>query len=193
MHEYHNIWIEHLKIDPEYKYHNIELYKIWNEKFNFVYKSLLNNPFNSEYFMWSDIGCFRNRLGWNDFNPSIMNSGNWPCFESMEKYKGKINIVNAGLNYDEYKLDNDNFSIPEINKMKSNVVGTQFFGDKNIMIKWTKLFYELMGKYINKNIFAGKDQNIMANLCLSHKNDVNMIYPTKGDKYFYLQYYLNPI
>ena len=49
-----------LERDHEKHIHNIYLYMIWNEKLNFIKKTIELNPFNSNYHCWCDIGYLRN-------------------------------------------------------------------------------------------------------------------------------------
>ena len=46
-------------IDIENNSHTPELYMLWNEKSYFVKEIIEKNPFNSEWFFWTDIGCVR--------------------------------------------------------------------------------------------------------------------------------------
>lgn len=46
------------KIDREY-YHNGGLYAVWNSKAFLMNRTTELNPFNSDYFLWVDAGCFR--------------------------------------------------------------------------------------------------------------------------------------
>src|SRR5436309_806995 len=56
--KYISQWEKHYELDHE-KYHNVDLYMIWNEKSNFLKRAIELNQFNTEYFIWCDIGCFR--------------------------------------------------------------------------------------------------------------------------------------
>ena len=47
-------------MDPEKSiHHSSELFWIWLNKPFFVSEAIQQNPFNSEIFAWSDIGCYR--------------------------------------------------------------------------------------------------------------------------------------
>ena len=42
--------------------HNRDLYTVWNEKTNFLKIAAEENQFNSEYFLWLDIGAVRHQV-----------------------------------------------------------------------------------------------------------------------------------
>ena len=55
-------------------------------------KSTLSNPFKSEWFIWTDIGCFRNRNKKVDIDLSLIK--NWPNETKLDQLlKDKINMV----------------------------------------------------------------------------------------------------
>ena len=54
------MWREQKTLDPEQQ-HSPELYVIWNEKLKFLLESISDNVFDSSYFLWTDIGSFRNK------------------------------------------------------------------------------------------------------------------------------------
>ena len=56
--KFKNIYEEHRKKDTESK-HTSDLYIIWAEKIKFVMRAIELNPFNSNNFIWCDIGAFR--------------------------------------------------------------------------------------------------------------------------------------
>ncbi|OQV14874.1 hypothetical protein BV898_10906 [Hypsibius exemplaris] len=51
------MWMEQKKLDHE-SYHTPELYILWNEKVHFLMEAIAKNPFDSDYFLWTDIGVF---------------------------------------------------------------------------------------------------------------------------------------
>lgn len=54
------LWKQQHKLDREKGYHSPELYIIWAEKIHMVMETIRDNVFGSEYFIWCDIGSFRN-------------------------------------------------------------------------------------------------------------------------------------
>ena len=55
-------WDQQEKMDPENAYQHRLLYIIWNEKANFLLNAANENYFNSEYFLWCDIGAVRHKV-----------------------------------------------------------------------------------------------------------------------------------
>jgi len=53
--------VQHSK-DNESTFHNENLYVIWNEKIEFLKKTVDVNPFMSDFFAWIDFGYVRNTL-----------------------------------------------------------------------------------------------------------------------------------
>lgn len=58
-----SFWQQQLTLDPEKRVHqSYHLFWIWIAKTWFVYDvATQRNPFGSQYFVWMDMGCFRNK------------------------------------------------------------------------------------------------------------------------------------
>jgi len=57
-----DFWCNQYNIDPTPNVgRNKECYIIWNSKMNFVKEAITLNPFNSDKFVWNDIGSMRNQ------------------------------------------------------------------------------------------------------------------------------------
>jgi len=54
-----NLWKHHHMIDPENAIHSPELYAVWAMKQECVRDTIQQNPFNSAYFVWCDVGIQR--------------------------------------------------------------------------------------------------------------------------------------
>ena len=54
-------WKVQHAMDPEKSIHSPNLYKIWNEKSNWLKRASVLNPFHSNFFAWVDIGYFRSK------------------------------------------------------------------------------------------------------------------------------------
>ena len=58
-------WEEQERKDPEQGIgHSRELYTVWSEKTNMLKIVADNNYFNSDYFLWLDIGAVRHDVGY---------------------------------------------------------------------------------------------------------------------------------
>ena len=57
-------WAVQEMMDPEQGIgHNRDLYTVWSEKSNLLKIVADNNYFNSDYFLWLDIGAVRHEVG----------------------------------------------------------------------------------------------------------------------------------
>lgn len=59
-----------LELDREKEIHSPELYAVWNLKHYFLYKIAQKNPYNSEFFIFTDSGAWRGK-----------ELSNWPDIE----------------------------------------------------------------------------------------------------------------
>ena len=181
---YKNFYNEYKKsyeIDVERFRHNIRLYMIWSEKSNFLKTAALKNYFKSKCFYWVDVGNFR-------YDSEIEKYINWPstkkCFED-----GRV-VINERLNKSDYIKEGLKRFDPIIHRefQKSyNVDGSCFGGRIDYVIKFCNLFYEMVRIFIKKNIFIGKDQNMMAFIAYTHPNLTKLVY---SGKWKYLIEYL---
>ena len=68
-----------------------------------------------------------------------------------------------------------------------------FGGNQQALDHWATRYYETLELFFAEGRFAGKDQNIMANICCSDPDLVDLISPPDDypyDPWFYLQYHL---
>jgi hypothetical protein len=64
---------------------------LWSEKIHFVYETMYNKYFDTEYYGWCDIGYFRNR--WNDLNSTQLKQ--WPSAENITGLNKKKYITHV--------------------------------------------------------------------------------------------------
>lgn len=177
-------WKKHLEIDHEKNLHNIELYMIWNEKPMFLQKSIEINPFNTEIFIWTDVGMMREQY-------YIKLIKYFPNDEKIKRLKkDKVYL----LNLDNFIKDEDyNIKIPTEKYRYLNCIGGGVIaGHKNSLKIMIYEYYLMLDKFMENNYFAGKDQSIYANLCLKNKDLFELIKPEESpfnNKWFYLVYY----
>jgi hypothetical protein len=139
---------DQLDKDPEKHIHNSNLYAIWNIKPYITYKIATENPFNSSFFLFTDIGAFRSSIipDWpdNDFIQSL-------CFKLDYRILfGQINDFNDNLND-----QSDSFRTRDL-MQAGFFLGTQI-GIKNYKIN----YYNLHDEMLDKSMFVGKEQIIM--------------------------------
>lgn len=185
VYKYLELWKKHLLMDHEH-YHNINLYMIWNEKTNFVKEAIDKNYFNTEYFLWCDVGCFR-----FDQQKRMIPYSYWPHVNRFKKDKLTVLSV-VPFNRDE-KIILGNGLTPSF-KYVNRIGGTMFGGHKDVVMKWHKLYYDHLELYFQHNYFAGKDQSVMATVVVKYPELFDVVQSPPGfveDKqWFYLQPYL---
>lgn len=160
-------WEKHYAMDHE-KYHNIYLYMIWNEKSNFLKRAIDLNPFESEYFYWTDIGAFREK----------------PIPEYPKRCVDKIILLNImPFKQEELKEGIDN-RFQYVNRIGGGIFG----GHKNNCLIWCEKYYQMLDLFFEKNIFAGKDQSIMAFVYINNPQLCEVVFAP--NKWFYLEEYL---
>lgn len=181
VYKYIQKWKQHLQMDHEKKIHNVYLYMLWNEKSSFVKKAIDVNPFDSNYFYWTDIGSFRKQ---NHIKLYI----NYP-----KHITEKVLLLNIGnFTKDELNVIKSGNINKNIFQYKNRIGGGIFGGNKEKCLMWYDKFYEMLGLFFENNMFAGKDQSIMACVAILNPNIVEIVKPigAKYDPWFYLQEYL---
>ena len=178
--KYDSQWPLHHQMDHE-KNHSIDLYKIWAEKSNFLLHAINKNLYNTDYFVWCDIGCFRNPKRMKEFQY-------WPQSKNIK------NIVFLQLK-DFTKNEKQNiYTLDERFRKEVRIGGGIIAGNIKNIKKWHTLYYNNMDEFFKHNIFAGKDQNIYGFTILQNPDLITLVKPPKNYKYdvwFYLEDYLN--
>jgi|694.fasta_scaffold00528_44 hypothetical protein len=190
MYKYLDYLKENLNNDHEKNYHNTDLYMIWNEKFKFVEKGILLNPFNTKYFAWCDIGYVRNPIYIN------MYMKNFPNVEKITE--DKIYMLNIDYNFTE-----DDFKNPynQIYRYISNTIGAGFIiGSADKFKEIIDIYYnKIIPTYIENDYFIGKEQNLYVSLYLNNPSLIKLIKGTNDNytipysefKWFYFLKYLS--
>lgn len=160
--------------------HNVLLYLIWNEKSNFLKRAIEIDHFKTEYFLWVDIGCFR------EPNTRYIH---YPKQEKIDQLpKNKVLLLSVGPFTQEELECVKKEDLPSF-EYTYRIGGTIFGGEKDILLKWHTLYYDMLEYFITVDKFIGKDQNIMSSVYLLNKEDCNLV-PERID-WFYFQKYLN--
>lgn len=182
---YKEVWMKDWQRDIEHSIHHPNLYNIWNEKSMFVYRIMQLNPFNTDFFCWCDIGCFRNK---NDLH--LFKNG-WPSSTFLSTAaKDKMYFLNI-TPFEESDFEKQANGLSRSFEYDTRIGATIFLGHRFIFEKWVEYFYKYMNDYITKDYFAGKDQNIIATIYVLHQEIFKLIRPAanEGDPWFYLQRY----
>jgi len=158
---------EHQLMDHEIGIgHGSQLYMIWNEKSNFLKQAAEINPFESEYFLWVDIGCFR------EPNHRFIQ---WPNPAKIAQLEpDKMVMVQV------YPFEPEELSVKTLESIPSfqftnRIGGTMFGGRKGAIDKWHTEYYQMLEYFIRIERFIGKDQSIMNSLYLWKPDLVQLI------------------
>ena len=181
-------------IDVEKGYHTPELYMIWNEKSYFVKEVLEKNPFHSEWFFWTDIGCVRD-VKMFDF---ICNYPNDDKVNNLNKEKMNLIYIE---NFQDNDFQKDDKGIPLIFNNKEDkscdiitrIQGGFFGGHLNSWKGWIEKFEKVFNHFMESKTFAGKDQYLMANVYINDRESINLIQANGmyGDPWFYFLYHFS--
>lgn len=176
-------WQKDFQRDHE-RYHNPNLYMVWNEKTMFIQRAMKMNLFNTEYYAWTDIGIMRD----DKHIPYISNYPNPTIIQTLKKDKVYL------LNIDDFTEDDLRETEATERFMKCNRIGAGvIFGHKTILEKWTHFYYDMLNDFMSNDFFTGKEQSIMACVYLKHRESlIELIKPIESpiDPWFYMLYYL---
>jgi len=169
--KYNWIWRIQYMMDPQKDIRSIGCYVIWNSKFDFLKEAIERNPFNSDKFVWSDIGNFRD----------ISNKHLLKSFPDYAKISGdKLDIVKVS-----------DFPDKDFFFHETHLSGSIFGSGKSTILKIRELFFEMFEKYIDNNKFIGCDQQILTSVYCKNKELFNIVECDTEliDKWFYLYSY----
>lgn len=182
---------EHQLLDHEIGIgHGAQLYMIWNEKSHFLKLAAEKNPFGAEYFLWVDIGCFR--------EPNL-HYLQWPNPEKVVFLEPDKMLMVQVYPFQEKELSLKNTTLESIPSFQftNRIGGTMFGGRKGAIEKWHTEYYQMLEYFIRIGRFIGKDQSIMNSVYLWKPNLVQLIsqwrFPRHGmvSEWFFLHDYLN--
>lgn len=168
------------KIDPQANEHSSELYAIRNIKTYFMYIVSLYNPYESSFFIYTDMDAFREG-----------EYPNWPSVPFVRKLNtllrdrilyGQINFIPSHRNLvitDEY------------------IQGTFFAGSKKALQLLVKNYFDVHDEFFKSGKFVGNEEIIMNYLTFYATKDFIVRLKTiqcsseKNKRYFYQYYFAN--
>ena len=170
-----DFWQKQNQLDPEKNIHFPELYKIWYEKKEFVKRAIEINPWNHTDFVWTDAGLCRE----SKLVPYLQS---YPYVERIPIDRFLIMNTSPFTRNDENKL------IVSKDRIGGGVLAASLKLWKWFIEEYDKVIQE----YINKNLFCGIDQHVMASLVIKNKNKISLLdaKPISINKWFYLFHYL---
>eukprot|EP00271_Cylindrocystis_brebissonii_P004191 TRINITY_DN1577_c0_g1_i1.p1 TRINITY_DN1577_c0_g1~~TRINITY_DN1577_c0_g1_i1.p1 ORF type:complete len:406 (-),score=3.37 TRINITY_DN1577_c0_g1_i1:303-1520(-) len=180
------------EIDPEKHLHSAELYAIWASKEWMTLHVVQNNPFNSKFFVWADIGSFR--------YSNVQPFRRWPDVTRMEEaWKGKESAILLGMigHPESSRPQNWWVNADDENPQPTVYIQGTFFAGTAVGIEWfAREFYRIRDKWIRKGHFVGMDQRVMTTVAGVNWRQVMAldVWETgdecKMDGWFYFQHWL---
>lgn len=176
-----SFWQEQLDRDPEKRIHrSYQLFWIWLSKSWFVTQAIRMNIYDSDIFVWSDIGCFRERQ--YNSKTMIVHREQVPEKEMLQMAHHKPNPPKQDLFNDKYKQKGHFYHS-----------GSQLAGYRNTWIKFHEYFLVTIDRFLQNDMIIVEDQAVLQSTCLSHPeicayvpfNQVN------DNHYFGLRYILH--
>lgn len=206
-------WIQTWKNQVEmsnYKHlHNQELFRIWSNKAFFVEEAIQKNPFQSDFFVWCDAGCWRDSRVSRIFGPS------WPSPTKLQANKLHILAISSVQPYINQLMNpaiqTQEDCVTKIDtRFKAIVGGTILIGDKAAWQTWIPTFESTLTLFIKNNLFAGDDQAVITSAALWLRKQESPNAPLfidapkgngfvevddvrMGDMWFAFQIYFSPI
>lgn len=177
-------WKKDHERDHEKGYHHPYLYMVWAEKSMFVKRAIEYNYFDSEFYCWADIGMIRKETD----IPYINKFPNSAILATLEK--DKMYLLNVE-DFKEHELENKTIS-EQFRYITARIGGTLIMGHKDIFPTWINIYYNTLHQYMENNLFAGKDQSIMATIyVILRESLIKLVKPIDSpiDPWFYLLYY----
>jgi hypothetical protein len=161
------------EIDSEPK-HSADLFQLWTNKVFFVDHAIKLNPFNSQYFVWTDIGVIRSPVG-------INSSKNYPN-KLIKMLKDNETIYMAQVEPQQPHIEFQHNILSILHNKNNNSCGPVsfiaggFFGGTINSLQLFKMDYEdQIQLFIKEKCYAGKEQNIFNNLYFTKERRVNIL------------------
>ena len=150
-------------LDSEKERHGPELYAIWYLKWTCM--SIAMNRFNSTFFIWHDIGAYRDE--WTTMH--------WPSKRKQEQlmlmHDEQVLVGRITTKTYHFKHVNTISKLESVFRNADDIEGG-FFGGRRKALEWFCSTYEVLFENMYKmHLFAGKDQTLM--------NILTRLYPSR--------------
>ena len=153
------IWSQAHEKDPEKGGHSPELYAIWYEKKEFVRRAMELDPFRSDTFVWCDAGICR----YPEWVPHL---ASFPRAEIIPR--GKMLALQIAEFQEE---DRPGLLVGDGNRIGGGILAS----DRAGWSAWSKAYDAILMRMYTEGCFIGKDQTIMASICLESPHQVELI------------------
>jgi hypothetical protein len=178
-------WIENHSKNYLLNHTSWELNMLWNEKVFMVYDTMKENPFNTQWFGWCDIGYFRDgSVGTKEFP--------WPNHNKVKSlHHSKIYyglVEEKWIDKIKESVESKNETgLPSIQIPENQVsIAGGFFISHFSNVKWYKeLIEKTIYLYFENNYLIKDDQIIVSDLIFSNLQRFELI---KGDWFLFRDY-----
>jgi hypothetical protein len=178
-----SVWIDTHGKDREATTHTPELYAIWYEKKEFVLRAIKLNPFGSEHFVWCDAGICR----YPEWVPHLQA---FPRAQMIPPGDRMLVLRINEFTATEPEKDGILGNVESVNSVGGGILAASAVG----WARWNDAYDRMFMRYIFADRFVGKDQNIMASMCLEQPDLVHLIDPPAAmnsmQRWFYLLFFL---
>jgi len=177
------VWVDTARLDKE-SGHSPELYALWYEKKEFILRTIEENPFSSDRFVWCDAGIGR----CPEWIPAIQR---FPIRERI--LSDKISVLQIDP-LKEGDCRHDTWGIPGSFDRAATFGGGILASGAEGWKRWSKAYDAMLVRYHLAGRFIGKDQNIIASMLLQEPDLAAVVRrphalgPIKG--WFYLLFFL---
>ena len=181
------------RLDPERGLHKTpRLYAVWAEKLELLEVARRRRFFGpTTAFFWIDIGIFRNSRG---PNYHLATSGRWPDADTVAAIvaSGRVAMTSVSPFTEEELQRTSDVDARFLDAMSYHVCACAFGGSLAALRKARTAYYALTQTFIDRDIFAGKDQSIWNMMHVRDRNLLELVSPTgcPGDKWFAMVPYL---
>jgi hypothetical protein len=192
----HRVWKKQASLDPEiHLHHDYPIYLIWLGKVEFVLKTIEKNPFGSEFFMWNDLGGFRQK---EDLHKYVQN---WPnpdmvrkvCSDSIAMILMDDHVLHQFCGHGEITTKREFLKDKRYNLERQvlkagaafTLAGSPQCGTAAGFKRYYGYFSHVLRMFIETDMFAGKDQTVMAMIAISRPELINLVYPPWNDWFYF--------
>jgi hypothetical protein len=165
-------WEHQLDMDPEKRRHaSYQLFWIWLSKTWFVQQAVQRNYFNTDFFVWTDIGCFRHKVPFHGTQlvSAAAIQQTWAAIPPADRNNNTNNATQNVIVWMAHHtphpprqwLWNDKYSEPQ-HFYHSGSIGAAY------ATAWTRGLRALattLEAFVAADLFIGEDQCVLQAMC----------------------------
>ena len=154
-----------------------------------MFKAYILNHFNTDFYAWVDIGMIRETR----YIKLLESFPSANRLATLKKDKAYILLIQ------HFTQEELHIQAPsEVFRYKDRIGGGMILCHRDIIERWTAEYYKMMKCFMEADLFAGKDQSIMANLFIKYRSDlIELVVPKPRDftvmdnVWFHMIYFLS--